>query len=141
MFIMKDEAFYKEWEDIILINIMPLYSFDVLQEYTGICDKLSQLIENIFSTLKRLKCKVYNNKEIETIFMLIREDIATLNDILWKMFHTATKPVYEVILNIFEELILLCEDLTYFEICANLLKIRDFWFNKYKITIVNEIEE
>ena len=133
--------FFKEWEDIILVNTIPIYSFVELEEYTGICDKLSQLIEDIFSTLKRLNCKVYNSREIETIFMLIREDIATLNDILWKMFNTVTKPIYEVILNIFEELILLCEDMTYYELCANLLKIREFWFNKYKITIINEIEE
>lgn len=131
-------AFNKEWDDIVAINVVQLYSFEELEGYSELTSELDIHIGNIFDMLRRIKNnKFYSSKEVESIYLLIKQNVDVINEILIILNNRITTAVYELILNIFEELILLAEDYEMFEISGNLLAVRDYWFSIFNIKIQN----
>ena len=131
----------KEWMDITAFNAIDIMSFECIEEYPEYADKLYYHIKSIFEILSKLKTdKVYGNREIEYIFSIIKEEIYYINDIfIFLNVKQLPSLVYEIIYNISEELILLLEDNDLFEGCANLLKLRDYWFRLMMVKIHNNI--
>jgi hypothetical protein len=136
---MNKNDFSKEWENIWRMSLVDLYNFQDLEDLDDITNNFYATISNIFITLQRLKMnKVYNHKEIETIYVMIKDYLYYINDLLIQVNSKGLPAlVYEVIFNIFEELVLLCEDNELFEACQNLLNIRDYWFSQFGVKIMN----
>jgi len=129
-------SFKKEWKEIVDMNIVQVYQFNEFDNHREIAVELDQNMADIFDMLFRIKNnKFYNNKEIESIYLLIRPSIMTINEILMMLNNKITGPIYEIILNVFEELILLAEDYENYEVAGNLLEVRDYWFNCFNIRI------
>lgn len=133
-----NKLFSKEWDDIISVNVIEVYNFEELSISQSLAGELHAHITGVFDLLKKIKSnKFYNNKEVESIYFLIKESVNIINEILIMLNNSITVPVYELILNVFEELVLLAEDYEMFEMSGNLLKIRDYWFDLFNILIKN----
>jgi hypothetical protein len=131
----------KNWDKILFLYLIQIKSIEELIEYPLDTTEIEILINSIFSTLKRLNAKYFlNEKEIETTFILIKEEISYLNDILMSMNIDALVAVYELILAIFEALIVgaASPDIECYELSTNLQRIRDYWFSNSGIKIVND---
>jgi uncharacterized protein (UPF0147 family) len=135
---MTKSDFIKEWEHTVGFNAIEIISFQQLMNDPHIADEFYTLILNIFKTLSRLKHgKFYTKKELDTVFYLVKEDIYSINDLLMVVNDKALPSnIYEVVYNIFEELLILCEDQSLFETCQNLLNFRDIWFSHAKVKII-----
>lgn len=135
---MNRSEFIKEWENIIGFNLIDIVSFKELEDMPEIADKFYNTLFAVFRTLSKLKHnKFYNQKELETIFALVKDDLYHVNDLL---IHVNDKGlpalIYEVVFNIYEELFLFCEDFELYETCQNLLNFRDYWFNHFGVKII-----
>lgn len=134
---MTKEEFNKEWFDIVKSNIMMIRHFENFIEIPLAADELYLTLENIFSLLRKISVKTfYTNKSVERIYLLASPDIDNIHEILCFLTNDEVTLVYSVILNVFEDLIYLTEELEKYEIAGNLLKIRDYWFNERQIKIV-----
>lgn len=132
----------RDWDDIIKINIVDVFGVDELSAIIGAPNKISTSIINIFEFLKKLKNnKFYTKKELETIYLVVYEDIQYINDILYYMCSDeVVDTIYRVITNIFNELILIAKDLENYECSGNLLNFKNYWYslNSIKINSNNE---
>lgn len=135
---MKRNVFIKEWEHIVGFNLIDIVSFKELDEMPEIADRFYSTLLSIFKMLSRLKHnKFYNQKEMDTIFMLVKDDLYNINDLLIHVNEPGLPAlIYEVVFNIFEELFVFCEDYELYETCHNLLTFRDIWFNNFGVKIV-----
>jgi predicted transglutaminase-like protease len=72
----------------------------------------------------------------------VKDDLYSINDLLI-MVNNKRLPalIYEVVFNIFEELILLCEDVDMFETAQNILNFRDMWFLAFGVKIMRVTRE
>lgn len=132
----------EDWNHTVAFLAIDLLNFDVLTDTPELADTLYCHIKNIFTLLAKLRTqKIYTDKEINTIFSLIKDDVYGINEI-FVFINQPTLPslVYEIIYNITEELILLLEDHEVFEGCANLLAVRKFWFGLMLIKIHNQVD-
>ena len=133
----------KEWMDAVRINLIDIVNFRELEEHEEISHRFFSNLLMTFETLSKLKHnKFYNRKELETIYLLIKDNLYNINDLLI----TVNEPglpalIYEVVFNIFEELFLLCEDYELFETAQNLLNFRDIWFSQFKVKIIKVTRE
>jgi hypothetical protein len=81
--------------------------------------------------------RFYNSKELETVFTLVKPDIYTINDLLIELNDRGLPAlIYEVIFNVFEELVLFVEDFELFEWAQNLMKFRTLWFSYFGVKII-----
>jgi len=137
---MTKKEFLDRWDELLILNLFDVYTLDDLTQIVGAQVKISQSIENIFNLLKNLKNKrFYSAKEIETIYLLAREDIVNINELLYNMCGVEmVKIIYSIIVSIFDDLIDLSDAIDNYECSGNLLKFRDYWFNINKIKIKHE---
>lgn len=133
---MTKEEFNKEWFDIINSNTMMVKHFNEFSEIPLASEEIQFTLEVIFTFLRKISVKTfYTSKSVERIYLLISPDIDIIHEILIFLSQQETTLVYSVILNIFDDLIYLTENVERYEIAGNLLKIRDYWFNERQIKI------
>lgn len=137
---MRREDFEMSWDMIVEDNIFEICAIDDIA--TNAIDEIeiTNSFENVFKLLKRLKNnKFYNDKEIETIYLIAREDILNINDILNKIYDISVKiEFYEIIETTFNDLIGLSDSISHYECSGNLLKFMNFWFQMNKKRLFNE---
>lgn len=130
--------FEEEWNAIMKDNLYCVWQLDELNMRPNLTMELDSAIVAIFELLQKLRYdRFYNPTEIARIYLMIREDVMVINHVLMILDNKITHEVYEIILNIFEELTLLGEDFEMYELSSNIIKIRDYWFNTYNIKITN----
>ena len=122
---------------ILFMNLVSIENFEELKMFKNLSEIITTSINNIFHRLYKINKTVLNNKEISIIYKIIYNDIWRLNDAL-KVSNSAllVTSVYETINNIFEEILVLCEDFELYELAANMVSIRKYWVEK--ITLINE---
>ena len=122
---------------ILFMNLVSIENFEELKMFKNLSEIITTSINNIFHRLYKINKTVLNNKEISIIYKIIYNDIWRLNDAL-KVANSAllVTSVYETINNIFEEILVLCEDFELYELAANMVSIRKYWIEK--ITTINE---
>ena len=135
---MKRSRFLKEWDHIIGFQLIDIVSFRELEDMPEIADDFYNTLQAVFRMLSKLKHnKFYNQKELQTIFYLVKEDLYHVNDLLIHVNQPGLPAlIYEVVFNIFEELFLFCEDYELYETAQNLLMFRDIWFGNFNIKIL-----
>jgi hypothetical protein len=127
-----------EWKHIVSFGLIDIMSFKELEDIPEIADHFFRLTSNIFNMLSKLKHnRFYNSKELETVFTLVKPDIYTINDLLIELNDRGLPAlIYEVIFNVFEELVLFVEDFELFEWAQNLMKFRTLWFSYFGVKII-----
>ena len=124
-----------QFKDSIMINSMMIYSLEELESLPAICGDLYDTLNNIFEKLLKLKNnRFYNKKEVEAVFLLIHQEIKMINDTIIAL-SLNPQNIYEIILDCFEDLVHIYERREEFEAAGNLMSLRDFWFDRYKIEI------
>lgn len=140
---MKRSELLKQWSEIVRFNAIDVINFHELEDRPDIADKFYARILSIFDTLSKLKHnKFYRDKELETIYLLVKDLMYDINDLLILVNEPGLPAlIYEVIFNIFEELFLFCEDYELYEAAQNLLTFRDIWFGNFNVKIIKYSRE
>lgn len=137
---MKDR-FVLNYENIVLTNLITIGYFEELINFTSYTENITDEIYSIFDKLQRLKKdKVFKGKDVMIAYRLIYNEIWRIDDNLFVLnSENLAICIYEVINNIFEELILLCLDFEEYEMAQNLTNIREFWFKRVDVkTIIKQ---
>jgi hypothetical protein len=128
---MSDE---KEWNDIINMYAFDVYAIDELDSLSDLQIALYSQLVLIFNQLKKLKRgRFFKQREFDVIWLMMRTDILMLNDLAKE--GRVLKDVYEILLNLFNDLIKVAERKSDYECASNLLKFRDIWFDTFNIKI------
>ena len=128
------KSYEKEWDDVVGVMAFDVYAMDELEHEPQIQVNLFQQIEIIFGQLKKLsRGRFFKQREMDVTWIMLRHDIFVLND--WAKEGGVLKNVYEVIVELFDELIRITERMMDYECASNLLKFRDMWFAAFNIKI------
>lgn len=123
------------WQEILNYNLKKIWKINNLHGNDDITNELYLLIDAVFTTLKNIKNdRFYTPREIQTIYMMIKDTISYINDIIAFIPGIADE-VYKIINKTFDNLILLGEEFTFYEVSGNLLQLKDYWFDTYNIKI------
>ena len=127
-----------EWNHIVSFGAIDVMNLKELEDIPEIADEFYRIIVSIFTMMSKLKHdKFYNNKELDTVFTLVKPDIYSINDLLIELNDKALPSlIYEIIFNIFEELCLFVEDFEMFETAQNILNFRSIWFAQMGVQII-----
>jgi hypothetical protein len=134
---------HSEWIHIVKLNALDIIDFDELRDLPAFVDRFYSNILSTFEHLARLKHqKVYNAKELQTVYLLVKDVLYDINDLLIQLNDKGLPAlIYEVVFNIFEELLLLSEDYELYETAQNLLNFRTLWFSNFGIKIMKVTRE
>lgn len=134
---------HSEWMHIVKLNSLDIIDFDELRDLPPFVDRFYSNLLSIFEHLARLKHqKVYNSKELQTVYLLVKDVLYDINDLLIQINDKGLPAlIYEVVFNIFEELLLLSEDYELYETAANLMNFRTLWFSNFGIKIMKVTRE
>lgn len=136
---MTKKEFESNWDKIVDDYLYVICDIDELTHNPINEAEVCNSIENIFRMLKKLKNnKFYNHKEIETIYLIVSDDIMNVTSILETLSKRTLVEVWSIILIIFDELIKLSDSIFTYECSGNLLKFRDFWLVMNKKQTTNE---
>ena len=132
----------KQWNSLIDLNIVRIYSLP-LSEFDSLPESIVFYIRNIFNILIKLRNRsFYTRKEIETVFLLTKNDINNLNDCLQTIIDDDKMTIiplliYYILADIFDDLIHLMESVESYEGAKNLLEFKLFWFALMNIKVPN----
>jgi len=124
--------FYDEWDKIVSGFAFDIYSLEELEDLNDIQFMLFSNVEDIFIDLKKLKKeRFFVDREIQAMWIVLTDKILYLNE-----YGRAYKiDLMSIVLDIFDELLVLCEKFSEYECAGNLLKFRDKWLFELQIKI------
>ncbi len=132
--------FTTQWNSLVKLNMAMIYNLP-LEDFGSLSEGIVFHITNIFDILIKLKNKsFYTRKEIETVFLLTKNDINDLNDhlqliIVEDELTAIPLVIYYVVADLFDDLIYLMESEESYEGAKNLLEFRAFWFRLMNIKL------
>jgi hypothetical protein len=132
------DSLIAQWNSLVSMNLGRVYSLPMDK---NMMEPIVYYMQNIFGTLIKLKNQsFYKKKEIETIFLLTKNDITDLNNFLTVIIEDDKESItplliYYIIADIFTDLIDLMESVESYEGAKNLLEFNKFWFNLMNIKI------
>jgi hypothetical protein len=130
------------FDKIIQHYLHQIYTLKELDGNDQTQDQLYYHLDYIFSFISKINSKrFFGVKETETTYMLIKEDVDFISDILLVESKVSlTDDIYYIIFLIFDSLREHCEREELYETASNLIKVRNFWFREMKVKIVNEVK-
>ena len=132
--------FTKQWNSLVKLNMSMIYNLP-LEDFGSLSEGIVFHITKIFDILIKLKNKsFYTRKEIETVFLLTKNDINDLNyhlQLIIEGDELSAIPliIYYVIADLFDDLIHLMESEESYEGAKNLLEFRAYWFRLMSIKL------
>ena len=129
----------KTWKSLVDLGVARIGCVPLNDD--RLMNSMSYSVRSIFDTLIKLKNKsFYTRKEIETIFLLTKNDIDGLNSCLQVVIDDDDMSIvplltYYMMADIFDDLIHLMESEELYEGAKNLLEFRSFWFDKMNIKL------
>ena len=79
---MKRSKFLKEWEHIVGFQLIDIISFKEIEDMPEVADQFYNTLQAVFRMLSKLKHnKFYNQKELQTIFYLVKKLMFGTTDI------------------------------------------------------------
>lgn len=128
------EPFNKKWDGLVSMYAFDVYGIDALDDYPDLQIKLFTQIGIIFKSLKKLnRTRFFKQREFDVTWLLVRNEIYFLNDI--SIEGNCVNEVYDIIVELFNQLISICEEYSTYECAGNLLKFRDYWFSAFNIKL------
>jgi hypothetical protein len=135
-----NNSYEKEWDALVGSLAFDVYAMDELEDMPEIQFKLFTQIEVIFTQLKKLsRGRFFKQRELDVTWIMLRQDIFFLNDLATE--GGVIRNVYNIVMDLFDDLIKIAEVKTDYECASNLLKFRDMWFSAFNIKIKNASAE